>query len=145
MIVAILIATGFLLALSAGIAARENWLWPLLNSVCAITPLVPLFLFGGADHIAYLLDDSIDPSERFSDERDNGSSMIGWFMLGASFFTAFSSPILLVQLNVVPMTVVWQSALGSWCFTASLILGGAFVIHFHMPQKSGKEEKGDVE
>ena len=143
MIVAILIATGVLLALSAGVAAREHWLWPLLNSVCAVTPLIPLFLCGGADHIMHLLDSSIDPAERFSDERDGESSMIGWFILGATLFAAFASPVLLVQLNVVPMRVVWLSAIGSWCFTASLVLGGAFVIHFHLPKGKQQEREGD--
>ena len=141
--VAVLIATGFLLAVSAGFQARDLWLWPLLNSLCAITPLVPLFLCGGVDHICRLLDSSIDPGERFSDERDGEASMIGWFLIGATLVAAFTSPLLLVQLGVVTQKVVWLSAVGSWCFAAALILGGAFMVHFHLPKTGNADETGE--
>lgn len=141
MFIAVLVATGVLLALSAGVQARDQWVWPLLNSLCGITPLIPLFLCGGVEHISYLLDSSIDPSERFSDERGD-EGMIGWFILGATLFAAFASPVLLVQLNVVTQKVAWLSAFGSWCFSASLILGGAFVVHFHAPNL-GKHNGSD--
>lgn len=143
MLVAVLVATGFLLAVSAGFQARDMWIWPFLNSVCAITPLIPLFLCGGVEHICRLLDSSIDPAERFSDEQDGESAMIGWFLIGATLITAFASPLLLVQLGVVPNKVVWLSAGGSWAFAASLILGGAYMVHFHLPRAGGGSGQGD--
>ncbi len=141
-VVAVLIATGFLLAISAGFQARDRWLWPFLNSLCAITPLIPLFMCGGIEHICHLLDSSIDAGERFSDERDGEIAMFGWFLIGATLVIAFTSPLLLVQLGVVTQKVVWLSAFGSWCFTASLILGGAFVVHFHLPSGGGGRASG---
>lgn len=142
-IVAVLVASGFMLALSAIVEAEHQWMWPMLNAVCALAPLMPLLLCGGMDEILRLLDSAIDYSDRFNKDSDSG--MIGWFIAGASIVTAFASPVLVAQLNVISAKCVWLSAGGSWLFMSSLLIGIAFIVRFQHKAATNQEEEEEEE
>jgi hypothetical protein len=138
-VVAMCIATGAMLAASAAILSADRWHWPLLNTLLALCPLLPLFGCKAANEIERLVSEK---DQSFQDDyRDGPLYGFGWFLVGVSITTAFASPILFAQLNIVEMRIVWLSALGSWFLSASIILGVAFVIRAQHP--GGNNDNND--
>lgn len=146
MIVSFLIASGLMTAVWAMVYSSDNWYWPMLNTICALWPLVPLFLQGGAAEIERLAADKSllnDNDQDSSDPGKDGRYAFGWFVLGASFMTPFAAPVLLAQLNVIPLHLVWLSAFGSWCLVGAIVLGVAFAIRLTYPLPEHQEEEDD--
>ena len=113
-LLALFLASG--LFLTAFACVNGETVWPLMTLV--MTTFLLVFFFGCG--LAETLDEV--SSGHSGDQGREECIALGWFVFGAVLCAAVSLPLLLAQTRIVPMTISWESCIGSWSFAAAIAL-----------------------